>query len=241
MVTHSTLESPARAPSTALITGASRGLGAALARSLAARGFAVALVARSQEALAATAAEIRRGGGKAFAVVGDLSDKRAIHRIAGEATALVGPIDLLIHNAATLGPVPLRQLAETDCEEVERALATNLVGPFRLTKALVGSMILRHHGLIVHVSSDAARDAYPDWGAYGVSKAALEHLARSWDVELSGTGVRSIVVDPGEMDTQMHAEAIPGADRSKLLVPAVAAENVIELLRAAAPELWRAS
>jgi NAD(P)-dependent dehydrogenase (short-subunit alcohol dehydrogenase family) len=226
---------------TAIITGASRGLGAALARSLARTGARVVLVARSREPLEAVVEEIRASGGEAWAIVADLADKRAIHRIAGEASALAGPVDLVIHNAATLGAIPLRPLAETDCEQLELALATNLLGPFRLTKALVGSMVVRRRGLIVHVSSDAAREAYADWGAYGISKAALEHMARTWNTELTGSGVRSIVVDPGEMNTQMHAEALPGSDTSTLLDPKVAAENVIAAIRAEWAELREAS
>ena len=97
--------------------------------------------------------------------------------------------------------MPLRLLLDTECEDLERALAVNLVGPFRLTKALAGPMVLRGRGLVVHVSSDAAVEAYPRWGAYGVSKAALDHLGRIWAAELAGTGVRVLTVDPGEMDT----------------------------------------
>jgi NAD(P)-dependent dehydrogenase (short-subunit alcohol dehydrogenase family) len=223
---------------TALVTGASRGLGAALARVLARTGVRIVMVARSREPLEAVVREIRASGGEAWAIVADLADKRAIHRVSGEAAAVAGPIDLLVHNAATLGAVPLRPLAETDCEQLELALATNLVGPFRLTKALVGSMVVRRRGLIVHVSSDAAREAYAGWGAYGVSKAGLEHLARTWNTELAGTGVQSIVVDPGEMDTQMHAEALPGADPSTLLDPRIAAENVLAKIREASRDLW---
>jgi len=223
---------------TALVTGASRGLGKALAGSLAGAGARVVLVARSREPLDAAVREIRGSGGEAWAIVADLADKRAIHRIAGEAAAVAGPIDLVIHNAATLGAVPLRALAETDCEQLELALATNLVGPFRLTKALVGSMVVRGRGLIVHVSSDAAREAYAGWGAYGTSKSGLEHLSRTWDIELAGTGVRSIVVDPGEMNTQMHAEALPDADPSTLLDPEIAAKNLLAAIREASPNLW---
>lgn len=223
---------------TALVTGASRGLGAALARSLARAGVRVVLVARSREPLEAVVQEIRASGGQAWAIVADVTDKRAIHRISGEAAAVAGPIDLVVHNAATLGAVPLRPLAETDCEQLELALATNLVGPFRLTKALVGSMVVNRRGLIVHVSSDAAREAYAGWGAYGVSKAGLEQLSRTWNTELAGTGVHSIVIDPGEMDTQMHAEAVPGADPSTLLDPRVAAENVLAAIRKGSPDLW---
>jgi NAD(P)-dependent dehydrogenase (short-subunit alcohol dehydrogenase family) len=228
-----TVSSPSSLLKTALVTGASRGLGAALSRSLAQAGWRVVLVARSRAPLESLARDIRSAGGEAWPVVGDIADKRAIHRISGEAAALAGPIDLVVHNAATLGTIPLRPLAATDCEQLELALGTNLLGPFRLTKALVGSMVVRGHGLIVHVSSDAAREAYAGWGAYGVSKAGLEHLSRMWSTELAGTGVRSIVFDPGEMNTQMHAEAIPDADPSTLLDPKIAAARLLEIIREA--------
>jgi len=226
---------------TALVTGASRGLGRALAGSLARNGARVVLVSRSRAPLDVAVREIRAAGGEAWAIAADVADKRATHRIAGEAAAVAGAIDLVVHNAATLGAIPLRMLAETDCEQLELALATNLVGPFRLTKALVGSMVVRGRGLIVHVSSDAAREAYAGWGAYGISKAGLEHLSRTWDIELAGTGVRSIVIDPGEMNTQMHAEALPDADRSTLLDPEIAANNVLAAIREASPYAWRAT
>jgi NAD(P)-dependent dehydrogenase (short-subunit alcohol dehydrogenase family) len=235
------VSSESSSPKTALVTGASRGLGAALSRSLARAGWRVVLVARSRDPLESVVRQIRESGGEAWAVVADIADKRAVHRISGEAAALAGPINLVVHNAATLGPIPLRPLAETDCEELELALTTNLVGPFRLTKALVGSMVVHGRGLIVHVSSDAARDAYAGWGAYGVSKAGLEHLSRTWNVELAGTGVRSIVFDPGEMNTQMHAEAVPDADPSSLLDPEVAAEKLLTTVRELLPDIQVAS
>ena len=143
-----------------------------------------------------------------------MGDKYAIHRLSGAAAALVGPIDLVVHNASTLGPTPLRSLLDTECEDLERVLSVNLVGPFRLTRALAGSMLLRGGGTLVHISSDAAVNAYPNWGAYSISKAALDTLSRGLAVELAEFGVRSVSVDPGEMDTQMHADAIPDADRS---------------------------
>jgi NAD(P)-dependent dehydrogenase (short-subunit alcohol dehydrogenase family) len=215
---------------TALVTGASRGLGAALARALARRGARVVLVARGREALDEVVRDIRAEGGEAHALVEDVGDKFSVYRIAGAAAALVGPIDLVIHNASDLGPVPLEPLSETDCEALEHVLAVNLVGPFRLTKALVGSMVLRGRGLIVQISSDASVNAYPLWGAYGVSKAALDHLGRSWAAELDGTGVRVLTIDPGEMDTAMHAAAMPEADRAALAAPARVAEKIVALI-----------
>ena len=146
---------------------------------------------------------------------------------------MVGPIELLVNNASTLGPVPLRLLLDTDCEDLERALAVNLVGAFRLTKAIAGPMVLRGAGTIVNVTSDAATEAYERWGAYGASKAALEQLGRVWAAELAGTGVRLFTVDPGEMDTQMHADAIPDANRAELSDPARVAERIVALVATA--------
>jgi NAD(P)-dependent dehydrogenase (short-subunit alcohol dehydrogenase family) len=214
----------------AIVTGASRGLGRALAAELARHGAKVVLVARESEDLHAAVAEIRAAGGEAYAVVADLGDKEAIHAIAGAAAALVGPIDLLIHNASALGPTPLKLLLDTECEDFERVLQVNLVGPFRLSKVIGGGMALRGRGTIVHISSDAATNAYPRWGAYGVSKAALDHLGRSFAAELGELGVRTFVVDPGEMDTVMHADAMPEADRATLARPADVAKKLVELL-----------
>jgi NAD(P)-dependent dehydrogenase (short-subunit alcohol dehydrogenase family) len=214
----------------AIVTGGSRGLGAAIGAGLAAAGARVVLVARGAEALEETAARIRAAGGEAHILAEDVGDKDATYRIAGAAAALAGPIDVLVHNASTLGPVPLRLLLDTDCEDVQRTLDVNLVGPFRLTKALVGSMALRGTGVVVHVSSDAATNAYPRWGAYGVSKAALDHLNRVWAAELEGTGVSLLSVDPGEMDTEMHAAAMPDADRSALAKPADVAARIVRLI-----------
>jgi NAD(P)-dependent dehydrogenase (short-subunit alcohol dehydrogenase family) len=147
----------------------------------------------------------------------------------------VGPLDILINNAGTLGPVPLRLLLDTDCEDLERALAVNVVGPFRLTKAIAGSMVLRGRGVVVNVSSDAATQPYERWGAYGASKAALEQLARIWAAELAGTGVRFLTVDPGEMNTRMHADAVPEADPATLTDPAEAAARILAQLTREAP------
>jgi len=214
-----------------IVTGGSKGLGAALGSALAARGARVVLVAREPGPLEETVKRIRVSGGEAHGLAEDMGDKTAIHRIAGAATALAGPIDLLVHNASTLGPVPLRLLLDTDCEDFERTLAVNVVGPFRLTKALAGPMVLRGRGVVVHVSSDAATSAYPRWGSYGVSKAALDHLNRAWAAELDGTGVRFVSVDPGEMNTRMHADAVPEADPATLADPSQVAERIVSLLQ----------
>lgn len=209
---------------TAIVTGASRGLGLGLAHSLAVdHDLRVALVARERAPLEAAVARIHDATGdpsRAVAIVADVSDKRAIHQISGVAAATLGDIDILVNNASSLGPTPLRPLLDSECEDFGAVLDTNLLGPFRLTKAVLGSMVLRGRGVVVQISSDAAVEAYPEWGLYGVSKAALDQLTRIWAAELDGTGVRMLSVDPGEMDTRMHADALPDADRASLADPA---------------------
>lgn len=224
-----------------LVTGASRGLGRALSERLALRGASVVMVARHEGPLLEAVAEVRSKGGDAHALVADVSSDPA--RIVGAAVAMTGPIDVVVHNASTLGPVPLRPLAETSDEDFLRALEVNLVAPFAISRALVGSMIQRGAGLLVHISSDASVEAYPEWGAYAVSKAGIDHLSRIWAAELEGTGVRAVAVDPGEMDTVMHAEAIPDADPTELASPATVAERIARLIEdaSAAPSGARLS
>jgi NAD(P)-dependent dehydrogenase (short-subunit alcohol dehydrogenase family) len=215
-----------RTPLRVAVTGGTSGLGLALVRAFVRRGAKVAFVARTASVVAAVAAET--GG---VGIVGDVARKDDIHRIALQVTAALGGLDVLINNASDLGPVPLALLADTDCEDFERALQTNLLGPFRLSKALLGALAgaarEARGGVVVNISSDAAVTPYETWGAYGASKAALHHLSHIWDAELAGEGVRVLSLDPGDMDTPMHAAAIPGADRSTLQQPEAAAEGVI--------------
>ena len=216
-----------------VVTGASRGLGKALAIELAKRGGRVVMVARGEAELATAVAEARAAaagsGGVAHGLAFDVGDKEAVHRIAGAAAALVDvPIEVLVNNASTLGPLPMPLLLDTDCEALEAVLAVNLLGPFRLTKALAGSMALAEHGVVVFLSSDTAVNAYPTWGAYGVSKAAQDHLARVFAAELPK--VRFYAVDPTDMDTAMHAAAIPDADPSTLARPEEIARRIAWLI-----------
>ncbi len=216
-----------------LVSGASRGLGAALASALARRGSRLVLSARDPGALEQVAAQIRERGGIAHALAADIGDKHAIYPLVGSAAALVGPIDVVIHNASTLGLTPLRPLLDGECEDLSRVLEVNLLGPYRLSKAVAGSMALRKGGLLVHISSDASVQAYPTWGFYSVSKAALDHLSRLWASELDEFGVRSLSIDPGEMDTEMHRAAVPDADPSTLLAPELVAERIVAILERA--------
>lgn len=213
-----------------LITGGSRGLGRALGQALGRQGARVALVARGRAPLEAAVSEIRDAGGDAHGIVADIADKHAVHRIAHEAAARIGPIDVLVNGASTLGPTPLRLLLDTECEDLEQVLQTNLVGPFRLTKIVSGAMAMRGRGVVLNISSDAAVEAYETWGSYGASKAALDHLTRTFAAELAGTGVRFLAVDPGEMDTQMHRDAMPQADPATLARPQDIAARLVDML-----------
>lgn len=217
----------------ALITGGSRGLGAALGRELARAGARVVLVARGRRALDDVVDELRREGGEAYALAADVGDASAAQMLAGEAAAVVGPLDILVHAASSLGRTPLAPLLDTTPDELEGVLAVNLVGPFRLTRAVAGSMLLRCRGLVLAISSDASVVSYPRWGAYGVSKAGLDHLMRIWAAEMEGTGVRFLSLDPGEMDTEMHAAALPDADRATLADPRRVAERVRAIVESA--------
>ena len=170
-------------------------------------------------------------GGEAYALPFDVSRKQDVYPLVGAAAALVGPIDVLIHNASSLGPTPLRLLLDTECEDLSHVLETNLIGPFRLSKAIAGSMALRKAGSILHISSDASVNAYERWGAYSVSKAALDHLSRLWAAELAERGVRVLSVDPGEMDTSMHRAALPDADPTTLADPTHVARRIVALLQ----------
>ena len=222
------------------ITGGSSGLGLALVKRLHERGAQVAFVARGAERVA----RIARSLPGVHGIVGDVADKHDTHVIAQQITAALGGLDLLINNASSLGPVPLALLADTDCEDLETALTTNLVGPFRLTKALLGALgAAAREGRparIVNITSDAAVNAYAGWGAYGASKAALLHLSHIWDEELRGHGIRVLAFDPGDMDTPMHAAAVPDADPATLKAPAQAADDLLAFLErdtSPAPEI----
>ncbi len=212
---------------TALITGASQGLGRELARGLARRGTKVVLVARGRAALTEAVDELRSEGLQAHGITADVGQVDPA-RLLGQAAALVGSLDLLVHNASTLGPTPLRTLLDTDEEALQRVLDVNLLAPFRLTRAAAGAMALRGAGTVLFVSSDAAIEAYPTWGAYSVSKAAADHLARVWAEELPA--LRFLAVDPGEMDTAMHAAALPDADPARLARPRDVAARILTLL-----------
>ena len=217
------------------ITGGTSGLGLALVQEFLARGARVAFVARRRERVERVAREHPGVHG----IVGDVSAKDDIYPIAIQVTGELGGLDILVNNASDLGPTPLTLLGDTPCEDLGRALATNVLGPFRLTKALLGALTASARegrgAVVLNISSDAAVNAYPRWGAYGASKAALHHLTRTWNEELAAEGVHFLSLDPGDMDTPMHALAVPEADPATLKRPEVAAHELADAVRGSLP------
>jgi NAD(P)-dependent dehydrogenase (short-subunit alcohol dehydrogenase family) len=215
------------------VTGGTSGLGLALVRELRRRGARVAFVARTRERVEQVVRDVQGTHG----IVGDVSRKEDIHPIALQITAALGGLDVLVNNASSLGPTPLALLADTECEEFALALETNVLGPFRLTKALLGALTAsaREGGgaVVLNISSDAAINAYTQWGAYGASKAALRHLSAIWGEELAAEAVRFLSLDPGDMDTPLHALAIPDADPATLKRPETAARELADAIEAA--------
>jgi NAD(P)-dependent dehydrogenase (short-subunit alcohol dehydrogenase family) len=211
------------------ITGGTSGLGLALVRRFAASRAAVAFVARTADAVERIAKETGACG-----IVGDVGRKEQIYPIALQITSNLGGLDVLINNASSLGPTPLALLADTQCEDLEEAVRVNLLGPFRVTKALLGALAASARegrgAVIMNISSDAAINPYAGWGAYGATKAALRHLTAIWAEELMGDGISILSVDPGDMDTPLHALAAPDTDPKTLKRPEQAAAEIIDTL-----------
>jgi NAD(P)-dependent dehydrogenase (short-subunit alcohol dehydrogenase family) len=216
-----------------LVTGASRGLGLALARLAARQGARLIVTARGADDLAAAARALAAAapeGGAVFALPGDVADPDHAARLVREGEARLGPVDVLINNASELGETPLPALERYPLAALERALRTNAVAPLHLIQLVLPGMRRRRTGAIVNITSDAAVEAYPGWGGYGASKAALEALSRVLAVETEGSGVRVYAVDPGDMDTRMHREAVPDADPLDLADPEAVAPAILGLV-----------
>jgi NAD(P)-dependent dehydrogenase (short-subunit alcohol dehydrogenase family) len=219
---------------TVLITGASRGLGRAAALAFARAGANLVLNSRAGSArlLEETAALVREQGAQTLTVSADLAVRADVERLAADALARFGRVDVLINNASSLGPTPLPLLADASYEAVSETLAANLLGPFLLTRELLGPMLARGDGLVIAISSDAAVEGYPGWGVYGLSKSALDGMTRVWAAELEGTGVAAVAVDPGSMNTEMHRLAEPDEDPSSWADPATVAPVLLRIARA---------
>lgn len=209
----------------AVITGASQGLGRALAGALANRGWALVLDARRADRLEAAAAELATRT-NVVALAGDVTDPAHREQLV-EAVRQLGRLDLLVNNASTLGESPLPALATIDLDVFRRIYEVNVVAPLALTQQLL-SVLVASHGTILNVTSDAAVEAYPQWGGYGSSKAAFEHLSAVLAVEQPE--VRVVVADPGDMRTEMHQDAFPGEDISDRPVPEAIVPALVDLI-----------
>ena len=209
----------------ALVTGASRGLGRALASGLAAAGYALVIDARDGQALRLAAEAIRAGapGADVTALPGDVTDPA--HRAALRAAA--GEIDLLVNNAGTLGAAPLPALADYPIEELRAAFEANVIAPVALTQLFLPALRERG-GAVLNVTSDAAVEPYAGWGGYGAAKAAIEQASNVLAAEESA--VRVWWVDPGDLRTDMHQAAFPGEDISDRPRPESVAPALVRLV-----------
>jgi short-subunit dehydrogenase len=217
---------------TTLITGGSRGLGLEVARLFARRGMPLILTARHATDLASAARELSRWT-EVLALPGDVADPAHAERLVRAGIERFGRIDVLVNNASAIGPSPMPNLDAYPLDALAEVLRINVIAPLHLAQLVLPGMRERGTGLIVNVTSDAAINAYPGWGGYGASKAALEHLSKVLASELEGTGIRVYVVDPGDMNTQLHREAEPGVDLSHLPGPEVPAPVFLDLIQRA--------
>jgi NAD(P)-dependent dehydrogenase (short-subunit alcohol dehydrogenase family) len=209
---------------TALITGASRGLGLALARRLATEGWTLIIDARGAGALEAARAELAELT-RVVAIPGDVSDEQHRRTLAGAAHE-AGGLDALVNNASILGPSPQPELLDYPLDVLEEVYRTNTVAPLALVQAVAED--LKPEARILNVTSDAGVEPYPGWGGYGSSKAALEHLSAILAAE--NPSLRVYWVDPGDMQTQMHQEAFPGEDIGDRPLPEESLPGLLYLL-----------
>jgi NAD(P)-dependent dehydrogenase (short-subunit alcohol dehydrogenase family) len=213
----------------ALITGASRGLGLALARELAARGWALIVDARGAAALEQARAELA-GGGMVVAIAGDVTDPA--HRAAlADAARELGGLDAVVNNASLLGPSPQPALLDYPLDALEQVYRANVIAPLAVLQAVDST--LKPGARILNITSDAGVEAYTGWGGYGSSKAALEQLSAILAAERPDLAV--YWVDPGDMNTQMHQEAFPGEDISDRPPPEVSVPGLVALIEGELP------
>jgi NAD(P)-dependent dehydrogenase (short-subunit alcohol dehydrogenase family) len=214
----------------ALITGASQGLGRALAERLAAAGWTLVVDARRADRLDRAVADLSPRA-HVVALAGDVTDPRHRDDLA-EAVRREGRLDLLVNNASTLGASPLPALGAIEPRVLHRIYDVNVVAPLALTQPLL-DLLEASGGTVVNVTSDAGVEAYPGWGGYGSSKAALEHASAV--LALEHPGVRVLVVDPGDMRTEMHQDAFPGEDISDRASPEDVAPGLLDLVESGRP------
>jgi NAD(P)-dependent dehydrogenase (short-subunit alcohol dehydrogenase family) len=213
----------------ALITGASRGLGRAMTLAFAREGADLVICARGERELQKVADQARALGARVLAVVADMGTTRDVERLVVLALERFDRVDVVVNNASELGPTPLPHLIDYPPHLFHDVVKVNLMAPFHLTWSLLGGMLQRGNGVIINVSSDVAVNGYAGWGAYSVSKAALDGLTRTWNAELEGTGVKIYAIDPGDMNTAMHRAALPEDDPAQLSDPTEVAEAFVDL------------
>jgi len=213
----------------AIITGASQGLGLALAKQLAALGYALVIDARRADRLAAAESELSSLT-SATAIVGDITEPDHRRRLVA-AAADVGPIGVIVNNASTLGASPLPTLDEIDGDTLRRTFETNVVAPVLLYQ--LAAPHLAAGATVVNVTSDAAVEGYPGWGGYGATKAALEQASRVLAAERED--LRVLIVDPGDMRTEMHQDAFPGVDISDRPGPEASVPGIVALIEGDQP------
>ena len=207
------------------ITGGTSGLGLALVRLFVARGARVAFIARTARAVERIAQETGACG-----IVGDIGRKEDIYPVALQITGNLGGLNVLINNASTLGAVPLPAIAVLARETFFSLFEVNVFAPIHLTQQALTLMARSGVSTIVNVTSDAGVEAYPAWGGYGATKAALEHVSRVLAAELEGSSTRVLVFDPGDMNTAMHRDAVPDADPAELRDPADSARALLRAI-----------
>jgi NAD(P)-dependent dehydrogenase (short-subunit alcohol dehydrogenase family) len=196
---------------TALVTGASRGLGFTLSRLLAQTGHDLVITARGADALESASRSLESYGGSVLALPGDVSDPEHRRRLIEATSSVSGKLNVLINNASTLGTSPLPSMAEYPLDDLEQVLRVNLLAPLGLTQETL-PLLIKGHGLVLNISSDAAVGGYEGWGGYGASKLALDLVSLTLANELRDAGVGVASVDPGDLQTQMHQDAFPGED-----------------------------
>jgi NAD(P)-dependent dehydrogenase (short-subunit alcohol dehydrogenase family) len=196
-----------------MITGASKGLGRALTLAFAKKGMKLAICARGEKDLLKVKEEAKAlGAANVLAVTADISKSKDVERFVALTEEAFGRIDVLINNASTLGPSPMPMLLDYPEEDFIEVLRVNAMSPFLVTRRVLPGMLLRDYGSVINVTSEAGNTGFAGWGAYGISKFAVEGLTETWADEVSETNVRVNMVDPGEMDTEMHRLAVPDCD-----------------------------
>ncbi|MCS1350767.1 SDR family NAD(P)-dependent oxidoreductase [Mechercharimyces sp. CAU 1602] len=194
-----------------MISGASRGLGRELAIAFGKAGAKLAICARGKKQLNNVKEELSQRGVEVIAMSIDVSQPAEIDRFVSVTEATYGQIDVLINNASLFGPGPT-PLLDYSLASFQEVLAVNTIGPFLLTQRVLPGMLTHAHGRIINITSEAGQTGFAEWGAYGISKFAVEGLTQTWADELQETGVNMYMVDPGELDTQMHAIAVPDCE-----------------------------